>query len=261
MPQVSKHVLVTGASSGIGAAVAARFAAQGAVLTLLGRDRTRLARVAQAARATAGSSARVFAADFAHPARLERAMRRIAAQLPRLDALVHAAGVFVGGSVLDAEERAFRAMLQVNAHAALAISRALVPLLEASRGTIVFINTAGVQRPPLPLTARYIAGKHLLLGYSEALREELNPLGIRVTCVYPARTATPMQETLQRLEGRRYDPQGLLQPEDVAELIAGAVNLAPRAQVVDLIVRPMPPAAPPRAGSRRGARRGARRRV
>jgi short-subunit dehydrogenase len=255
VPQVSKHVLVTGASSGIGAAVAARFAAQGAVLTLLGRDRTRLARVGQAARDSAGSSARVFAVDFAHPAPLARAIARIAAQLPRLDALVHAAGVFVGGSVLEAEQRSFQSMLQVNAHAALAISRALVPLLEASRGTIVFINTAGVQRPPLPITARYIAAKHLLLGYSEALREELNPRGIRVTCIYPARTATPMQETLQTLEGRRYRPDGLLQPEDVAELIAAAVNLAPGAQVVDLIVRPMPPVAPTPAGSRSGARR------
>jgi short-subunit dehydrogenase len=249
------EVLVTGASSGIGAAVAARFAAQGASLTLLGRDRARLERsAARALDGAARASVRTVRLDLARPRGLEGALRRLAARLPRLDALVHAAGVFVGGPVLAAR-RPFHDMLQVNAYAALTVTRALLPALERARGTVVFINSAGVLRPPLPLTAQYIAAKHLLSGITEALREELNPRGVRVTNILPARTATPMQESLQALEGRSYDPEVLLQPEDVAELIACAVNLPGRAQVVDLVARPMTvlPAAA-RAPRARGAR-------
>lgn len=237
-PGAPKHVLVTGASSGIGAAVAERFGAQGAVLTLLGRDRERLGRLAEK---IGRARTRVFAVDFTRPAHLTRVLARIAAQLPRLDALVHAAGMFVGGSALEGERPSFESMLQVNASAALEITRALVHPLERGGGIVVFINTAGVQRPPLPHTARYIASKHLLLGLTEALREELNPRGVRVTSIFPARTATPMQEQIQSLEGRRYRPQALLQPTDVAELIACAANLPPHAQVIDLVVRPLSP--------------------
>jgi short-subunit dehydrogenase len=253
VPNAAKHVLVTGASSGIGAAVALRLAAPRAQLTLLGRDRRRLTRVARAAQA-AGAGARIFTVDLAHPARVARAAARIAAQLPRLDALVHAAGLFAGGRVLDPEERSLRAMLQVNALAALSVTRALAPLLERSHGTVVFINSAGVLRPPLPVTARYIAAKHLLLGLTESMREELNPRGIRVTSIYPARTATPMQAALLALEGRRNQPLRLLEPADVAELIACAIGLPPHAQVVDLVVRPMGPLARPAGGARGSAR-------
>ncbi|HLY52059.1 MAG TPA: SDR family NAD(P)-dependent oxidoreductase [Steroidobacteraceae bacterium] len=251
MPKLVAQVLVTGASSGIGAAVAIRLAAQGAAVTLLGRDRARLARTARLARAAGAVAARCITVDLAYPARIERVMARLRGELAHLDALVHAAGVFLGGSVLDPEQRSFHTMLQVNAHATLAITRALVPLLEARRGTVVFINSAGVQRPPLPLTARYIAGKHLLLGITEALREELNPRGIRVTSIYPARTATPMQQALQRLEGRVYQTQALLQPDDVAGLIACAVNLPPHVQLVDLLVRPMSAPVPTAGAARR----------
>jgi NADP-dependent 3-hydroxy acid dehydrogenase YdfG len=230
-----KSVLVTGASSGIGAAVAERFAAQGASLTLLGRDSRKLRAVADAMAGCA--SVQTCAVDFSRRRVVAREVERIAARLPSLDALVHAAGVFVGGSVLSGDERSLDAMLEVNVHAALSITRILLPLLERSLGTVVFINSSGVLQPQR-ITSLYMAGKHALKGLTDALREEVSPRGVRVTSIYPGRTATPMQRHLHDLEKRQYRPEALLQPADVAELVACAVNLPKSAELVDAIVRP-----------------------
>jgi short-subunit dehydrogenase len=176
--------------------------------------------------------------DLSEAELLPQRMRGIARSLSRLDAIVHAAGYFIGGSVLQEDRPAIEQMLQVNVHAPLTITRALLPLLERSRGTLVFINSSGVHRPQR-ITANYMACKHALRSLTDSLREELNPRGVRVTTIFPGRTATPMQQALHTVEGRPYHPETLLQPEDVAEAIANAIALAPSAELVDVLVRPM----------------------
>jgi NADP-dependent 3-hydroxy acid dehydrogenase YdfG len=252
-----KSVLVTGASSGIGAAVAARFARDGATLALLGRRKETLRRVAETLDARA--AVQTFVVDLACAATLDGAIRKIAGQLPALDAVVHAAGTFTAGSALDDSPQTLNEMLQVNVHAPMAVTRGLLPLLERSRGTLVFINSNGVQRPQR-LTGQYIACKHALRALTDSLRVELNPRGIRVTTIYPGRTATPMQRSLHEIEGQPYRPERLLQPADIAELVACAVNLPLSAELVDLFVRPMQSTAersPAAAAARRARSRGA----
>jgi len=231
-----RRVLITGATSGIGAAVAARLARDGAAVVLLGRDPQRL----RSAAAMLGKRASVetHTLDLSEPERLPQRMESIARTLPGLDGVVHAAGYFVGGSVLQEDRQAFEQMLQINVHAPLTVTRALIPLLERSRGTLVFINSSGIHRPQR-ITANYMACKHALRSLTDSLREELNSRGVRVTTIYPGRTATPMQQALHTLEGRPYHPRALLQPEDVAEAIASAIALGPSAELVDMLVRPM----------------------
>jgi len=229
-------VFITGATSGIGAAVAARFARSGAELVLLGRDADKLQQIAT----SLGKNARVhtLVADLADPSSITSVVERTAEHVTSLEALVHAAGTFTPGSALDGSRAALDTMLQVNVHAPIALSRALLPYLEKTRGTIVYINSTGVQRPQ-GLTGQYIACKHALRALADSLREEVNSRGVRVTTVYPGRTATPMQEALHDAEERVYYPERLLQVEDVAELVECAVNLPKTAEVVDLFVRPM----------------------
>ena len=240
-----KRVLVTGATSGIGAAVAERFAAQSAELILLGRDARKLRAMARAL--STRTQVRTCVLDLSRRERVAREMVKMARDLPSLDAVIHAAGAFVGGSVLSQDLRSLDALLAVNVGAAISITRALLRPLEAARGSIIFINSSGVLRPQR-LSSLYIATKHALKGVADALREELNPRGIRVTSVFPGRTATPMQRSVHQLEGRRYVPKTLLQPADVAELIACAVNLPETAELVDAHIRPR--RAPPPASSR-----------
>jgi NADP-dependent 3-hydroxy acid dehydrogenase YdfG len=233
---VSGCVWITGASSGIGAAVAARFARSGAELVLVGRDAGKLDRTAASLSKTAKVHSLVM--DLADPSSITAAAAKAAERITSLEALVHAAGTFTPGSALDGDRAALDEMFQVNVHAALELSRALLPQLERGRGTIVFINSTGVQRPQV-VTGQYMAAKHALRGLADSLREEVNSRGVRVTTVYPGRTATPMQESLYRAENRAYHPERLLQPEDVAEVVECAIRLPKTAEVVDLFVRPM----------------------
>ena len=231
-----KQVLITGASSGIGAAVAARLAREGAALTLLGRDAAKLRAIAESLESAA--SVKTFVVNLSRAASIPNALRKIAAGLPHLDALVHSAGTFTRGSALDDSQVLLEEMMQVNVYAPMAITRELLPALERGRGTIVFINSTGVQRPQR-ITGQYIASKHALRAMADSLREEINPRGVRVTTIFPGRTSTPMQQSLHEMEGRSYEPERLLQPADVAELAATAINLPPSAELTDLFVRPM----------------------
>jgi NADP-dependent 3-hydroxy acid dehydrogenase YdfG len=231
-----RQMLVTGASSGIGAAVAARLAREGAALTLLGRDAKKLRGVAESLDTCA--DVRTFVVDLARADSIPEAVRRIAAELPRLDALVHAAGTFTRGTALEDSQPLLEEMMQIHVYAPIAMTRELLPMLERSgRGTIVFINSTGVQRPQL-IGAQYIACKHALHSLADSLRDEINSRGVRVTTIFPGRTATPMQRSIHQMEGRPYEPERLLQPSDIAELVACAINLPQRAELTDLFVRP-----------------------
>ncbi|MGH8290689.1 MAG: SDR family oxidoreductase [Steroidobacteraceae bacterium] len=231
-----KRVLVTGASSGIGAAVSSRMAADGAELVLLGRDEEKLRRVRDAL--APGTKVRSYPVDFSDAGGLAPRIRNIASELSGLDAIVHSAGIFLPGSAIDGAHELLDRMLQINVHAAMLLTRIMLPYLEDSRGTIVFINSSGVLRPQR-ISAEYMACKHALQGLTNALREEVNSRGIRVTSIYPGRTATPMQESVHVMEGSAYHPERLLQPADIAELVACAVNLPSTAELVDVIVRPL----------------------
>ena len=114
-----------------------------------------------------------------------------------------------------------------------------MPFLIKGRGQIVVINSStglAVNRPEI---AQYAATKHALRAIADSVRAEVNQKGIRVLSVYLGRTATPMQEALYRREARPYDPEKLLQPEDVATMVLAALALPPTAEVTDISIRPM----------------------
>ena len=102
----------------------------------------------------------------------------------------------------------------------------------------MFINST------VGLTARanvgaYAATKHALKALADALRDEINPAGVRVLSVYPGRTAGERQALIFELEGRDYAPETLMQPEDVAAAVVAALTLPRTAELTDLRVRPM----------------------
>ena len=122
-------------------------------------------------------------------------------------------------------------IMRSNALGPLALTALLLPLL-APGGTIVFINSSQ------GLSARkgagaYAASKHALRAIADALRADLDGRGIRVTSIYPGRTATPMQQGLYASRNEPYHPELLLQPETIADLVLGVVSLPPAAEVTD----------------------------
>jgi NAD(P)-dependent dehydrogenase (short-subunit alcohol dehydrogenase family) len=155
----------------------------------------------------------------------------------RLDLLVHAAGSVALGTTAEAPVRDLDHQYRSNVRVPFLLTQALLPLLRAARGQVVFVNS-GAGLDARAGWGAYAASKHALRAMANALREEEQPHGIRVLSVYPGRTATPMQEAVHRMEGREYDPERFLQPEDVAIQVATAIELPERAAVLDLSIRP-----------------------
>jgi len=235
-PLAGRITVVTGASSGIGRAVALALAAQRATVCLVGRDRDRLADVAGAAGLT---SPRVLIqqADLSREAEVQQLAGRLRAELTSIDILVHSAGVFRSGAFTSAAPEDFDCLYHVNARAPYRLTQALLPLLRASRGQVVFINSSAALGGATG-NGLYTASKHALRALADSLRQEVNADGIRVLSVYPGRVATPLQREVFANEGRSYDPAALLQPEHIAAMVIAAASLPHGAEVTDISLRP-----------------------
>jgi short-subunit dehydrogenase len=230
--QGPRRALVTGASSGIGAACAEALAAAGWSLVLQGRDAERTEAVALRARAL-GAEAETCLADLA----VDDDVARLAAatRARPLHALVHAAGLIRLGRVADLGTDALDAHYALNVRAPYALTRALLPNLRDAGGHVVFVNS-GAGRQAKARWSAYAASKFALRALADALREEEDAL--RVTTVYPGRTATPMQEAVRAAEGAEYEPEAFVQPAAVAAQIVGLLELPRPSLVSELIIRP-----------------------
>lgn len=219
--------LLTGAGSGIGAVLARRLLDRGDEVLVVARSGERGEELAAD---LPGATALV--ADLAFPESVE------ALSLPTsLDSVVHAAGVVDLGAVADLSVDAWTTQLRVNLVAPAALTRVALPALRAARGTVVFVNS-GAGLVAHPQWAAYAASKHGLRGLADALRAEEAEHGVRVTSVYPGRTATPMQAKVHAQEGKDYDPAAWIRPETVADAILGVLDLPGDATVPDLTIRP-----------------------
>lgn len=228
------HVL-TGAGSGIGAVVARRLSGRGDRLILVARD---AARAEQLTAAYPGGIPIV--ADLADPATLERAVTDAADSLPEaVDSIVHAAGVVDLGTVGELPLAAWTSQLTVNLIAPAELTRILLPRVRAARGQVLFVNS-GAGLTAHPEWGAYAASKHGLRALADALRGEEAPNGVRVTSVYPGRTATPMQARVHEQEGADYDPSRFIDAESVATAIITALDASPDATLTDITVRPGP---------------------
>ena len=225
--------LITGAGSGIGAAVAAALHARGDELVLLARSEPRAHELRQEY-----DGARVVVADLADPAHLEQALA--GANLPpRLDLLLHVAGVVELNRIEDLPLREVREQLDVNLVAPIVLTRACLPALRAARGLVLFVNS-GAGLSAHPDWSAYAASKFGLRALADALRAEEKPHGVRVTTVFPGRTATPMQEKVHGQEGRDYDEAAWIDPRTVAATILHVLDLPRDAAIPEVSVHPAP---------------------
>lgn len=223
--------LITGAGSGIGAALARRLLDRGDAVVALARD---AGRARQIAAALPGAS--VLVGDLAQPGRLSWALSK--QQLPdRIDTLVHVAGVVDLGDVADLPATLWEQQLAVNLVAPAELTRLLLPMLRVSQGQVVFVNSGAGLRANAGWSA-YAASKHGLRALADALRAEEAQHGVRVTSIYPGRTATPMQERVHQQEGQDYDAERFITPDAVVTTILTALDLPRDAEITDLTVRP-----------------------
>jgi short-subunit dehydrogenase len=227
---VATH-LVTGAGSGIGEALVERLTERGDELWLLVRD---AGRAAQLRKRFPG--AHTLVGDLSDPARLSWAFSH--QSVPgRLDSLIHVAGVVELGSIGETPVATWQHQLNVNAVAPAELTRLLLPALRTARGRVIFVNSGAGLRVS-PEWGSYAASKFAVRAVADALREEERSNGVRVTTVYPGRTATPMQEKVHQQEGADYDASRWIEPASVATTILAALDLPRDADLTELMVRP-----------------------
>lgn len=227
---MSTH-LITGAGSGIGAAVARRLLERGDDLVLLTRDAGRAKELA-----ALYPGARTIVGDLSNPDRLSWAF----AQQPmpeRLDSLMHIAGVVELGRVGELTPKAWHLQLNANLVAPAELTRLFLPQLRVAEGHVLFVNSGAGLAAHAEWSA-YAASKHGLKALADSLRHEEHGNGVRVTTVYPGRTASPMQAKVHQQEGKEYDAERWIDPESIATTILMAIDLPRDAEVNDLTVRP-----------------------
>ncbi|HMK72192.1 MAG TPA: SDR family NAD(P)-dependent oxidoreductase [Myxococcaceae bacterium] len=239
--------LVTGASSGIGAATASALAGQGAAVALVARRRERLESLAGEIRKR-GGKALVLEADITQEKQAGEVIARTVAELGRLDTLVNNAGVMLLGAALDAPMAEWQQMVEINVLGTLYCTHAALPHLIAAaesspRRVADLVNissTAG--RFPRAGRAVYNATKHGVTGFSEALRQEVTRRHVRVSLVEPGAVNTELvshnrPEVRSQIAGV-IGAFERLEPEDVADAVSYIVTRPRRVAVNEMLVRP-----------------------
>ncbi len=225
---MSTHLL-TGAGSGIGAALADSLHARGDSLVLVARSQQRADELA-----SRWGGAQTLVADLAVAGALDDLA------LPdSLDSVVHAAGAVDLGTVAELTSEQWRQQIDVNLLAPAELTRLALPALRAAKGTVVFVNSGAGLRAN-PHWSAYAASKHGLRALADALRGEEQAHGVRVTSVYPGRTATPMQERVHDQEGKEYDASDWIRAQTVADAILRVLDLPRDATIPDVSVSPGP---------------------
>jgi NAD(P)-dependent dehydrogenase (short-subunit alcohol dehydrogenase family) len=230
--------VITGATGGIGKSVALALARKGVRLHLLVRDKAKGTHLAAELSGVAPAG-RFDVHEMDLSKNIRPAVELLLKHIPSADILVHGAGVLSVSKFADLDERDFDVQFQVNARAPLILTKLLLPHLRKRPGQIVFLNSSVTQQESKAHLIGYAASKYALKSIADGIRNAVNDDGIRVLSVYPGRTATPMQEKVFSLENRTYRGDRLLQPNDVAEAIVGALVLPRTAEVTDLFVRPL----------------------
>ena len=229
--------VVTGASSGIGKAIALSVATHGAEVCLVARRRELLEDVAKQIHAL-GSRGNPCPADLTKDEDITGLGARVQRDFGYVNILVLCGGAIFHGLLAKASIADFDLMYRSNVRGHYLMIQTMLPPLRKAKGQVVFINSSAGLRSPAT-TGQFSATQHAFRSIADSLRDEVNADGIRVLSVYPGRTATPRIAKLFEKEGRAYQPDLLMQAEDIAEMATHSLRLPRTAEVTDISIRPM----------------------
>ena len=241
----NRVALITGAASGIGAAVATRLAADGAAVALLARRPDRLEKLA-AQIVEAGGTAVAVPADVTDELSLAKAAKRVADSLGDLDLLVNNAGMMTIAPFEELPAAEWRRLIDLNVNGVLNVTRTFLPALQRSAATrttdLVNVSSVGADRF-MPGMAVYGASKAALSYLSRALRMEVAGQGIRVTNLEPGMTdgtelADAFAPELQAMVDDLRTSLPAIQAEDVADLVSYLVSRPRNVNLPNLIIQP-----------------------
>jgi NAD(P)-dependent dehydrogenase (short-subunit alcohol dehydrogenase family) len=232
-PVREQVVVVMGASSGIGRATAARFAAEGAKVVVAARGEAGLRALVEEIRATGGEAC-AEVADVTDPTQVQRVAQRAVTEYGRLDTWVHAAAVLLVAPFEQTTPEEFQRVIDVNLMGQVHGAMAALPHLRQRGGALIHISSMGAKRG-VPLQTAYCASKHGIDGFVETLRMEVRreALPVSVTNVMPATINTPLFDQARTKIGvKPVAPPPIYQPDVVVDAVVHAAEHPVRDVVV-----------------------------
>jgi short-subunit dehydrogenase len=225
------NIIITGASRGIGAAIAERFGTKGNTILLCARNEEKLARYAKSLEQSSGSTVLSYAADLSIKDEAVAFGKWCLAQC-NPDVVVNNAGSFLPGSIYNEAEGTLEKMIAVNLYSAYYLTRAVLPAMMEKRSGHIFNMCSIASLQAYENGGSYSISKFALAGFSKNLREELKPYNIKVTAVYPGAVYT------DSWSGSGVAPGRIMASKDIAEMIYTSAHLSPQACVEEIVLRP-----------------------
>jgi short-subunit dehydrogenase len=226
-------ILITGASKGIGKAIAEKFAAEGHDLLLCARNEVNLYQcMADLQTRFPAITIRAKAADLSDSTQTKAFGRWVTDNGFNIDVLVNNAGQFLPGSIYNEADGLLETMINVNLYSAYHLTRTLLPAMMERRSGYIFNICSIASLQAYPNGGAYSISKFALLGFSRNLREEMKPYNIKVTALCPGATMSASWE------GFEIDPKRIMEATDIAKMIWAATQLSEQAVVEDIVLRP-----------------------
>ncbi len=227
-----KHVLVTGASSGIGREICKALVKRGAIVLATAR---RLEKLSELESECSAGSLKTFPGDITQPEHRSQLVSWIETHWGKLDILINNAGVGAIGNFADASEERLRSLMEVDFFAPVELTRRCIPLLKkGDRPAILNIGSVLAHRA-VPGKSEYCAAKFALRGWSEALRVELAPLGIDLLMLSPSTTRSEFFDVLVDTDPAQTSrSMGSMSPEQVAQAALSQLTHSKRERVLSL---------------------------
>lgn len=228
------QIVITGASKGIGKAIATIFAKDNAhTLIICARNTDALAELKNDLEAVyPATEVLIKACDVSDKEDINQFAQYILNLDKPIDILINNAGIFIPGSVYNEAEGSLEEMLQVNLFSAYHLTRKLIPQFIAQKKGTIFNICSIASFTPYPNGGSYSISKYALSGFTKNLREEMKPFGIKVCGVYPGATMS------DSWAGSGVDATRIMEAEDVAKMIHAAMQLSPQAVMEDIVLRP-----------------------
>ncbi len=227
------NIVITGASKGIGKAIAEKFAANGYSLFLCARNEVPLAELSNQLEAAYPSIKAYYkTCDVGIKDKVKAFADWVLSKTSRIDVLINNAGIFIQGHVHNEDDGVLEQLMETNLYSAYYLSRHLIPSMKKNRSGHIFNICSIASLKAYKYGGSYSITKYAMDGLSANLRDELKEFNIKVTSIFPGAAYTDSWNS------SGIDPDRIMKADDISELIYTSAHLSPQACVEEIVIRP-----------------------
>jgi len=229
---MNKAVIVTGGTKGIGRAIIEQFAQSGFDIITCSRNLKELEQLKEEIEKRYGNEVLIRQSDLSMKGEVNDFVKYIISKKSHIEVLINNTGVFLPGEISSEPDGHLETMINTNLYSAYYLTRGILPMMKHDKNGHIFNICSIASIIPYANGGSYSISKYAMMGMTKVLREEMKPLGIRVTAVLPGATLTASWEGVELPESR------FMKPEDIAVAVFGAYSLSKNSVVEEIIIRP-----------------------